>query len=543
MINFDNPASATFEVDAETRTIRGLALPFNTTAKSGGRVFQFAKGTVTYGDISRVKLLVAHDPSRAVGYATEIEETDDGLFMAFKVARGAAGDEALTFAEDRVWDGLSVGIGDDAKWSNKEGVFHAVNAPLMETSLTPFPAYSDARLTSVAAQSDDVLNTKENTMTEQVADKTEERSVDMSAVVADAIKAGFAGLANEGPELVTPVARFEVNEAPLYRFDGGKGQHEFSTDLINASRGDKEAEARAVGFMKEAFGPKFDVDTGNVSTLNPTRQRPDMYVDQRKFTTPLYDALNKGTLADITPFSFPRFNSASGLVAPHVEGVEPTPGAFTATSQTVTPSAMSGKVEITREVWDQGGNPQVSGLIWNKMVYAYYQALETAAVAVLDAASPTQIALTTAASDSALVNQLEAALADLNFVAGGNTFNFAATQQDLYRKLAAAVDSTGRKLLPILGPTNANGQARPNFRSLDVAGTEFAPVWSLGAAGSVSESSYLVDTSSVHVWNTAPQRLEFQYRVAYVDLAIWGYVATAISDINGVREITYDPVA
>jgi hypothetical protein len=37
--------------------------------------------------------------------------------------------------------------------------------------------------------------------------------------------------------------------------------------------------------------------------------------------------------------------------------------------------------------------------------------------------------------------------------------------------------------------------------------------------------------------------LQFEYRVAYVDLAIWGYVATAISDINGVREITYDPVA
>jgi len=162
---------------------------------------------------------------------------------------------------------------------------------------------------------------------------------------------------------------------------------------------------------------------------------------------------------------------------------------------------------------------------------------------VLDAASPTAIALTAGFADDDLVNQLEAAIADLNFIAGGNTFDFAGTQQDLYRKLAAAVDSTGRKLLPIYGPTNANGGASSKFRMLDVAGVPFAPVWSLGAAGTAPESSYLVDSDSVHVWNSAPQRLEFQYRVAYVDLAIWGYVATAITDIAGVREITYDPVA
>jgi hypothetical protein len=114
---------------------------------------------------------------------------------------------------------------------------------------------------------------------------------------------------------------------------------------------------------------------------------------------------------------------------------------------------------------------------------------------------------------------------------------------DLYKALAAAVDSTGRKLLPQYGPTNANGQSRPRFKSLDVAGYEFAPAWSLGATSSSSSNSWLIDPSSVHVWNSPPQRLEFQYRVAYVDLAIWGYKAAAVTDVAGVRQITYDPVA
>jgi hypothetical protein len=40
-------------------------------------------------------------------------------------------------------------------------------------------------------------------------------------------------------------------------------------------------------------------------------------------------------------------------------------------------------------------------------------------------------------------------------------------------------------------------------------------------------------------WASAPQRLDFQYRVPYVDLAIWGYKAAAITRIEGVREVIY----
>jgi hypothetical protein len=376
------------------------------------------------------------------------------------------------------------------------------------------------------------------------ADATE--APQLSAIT-DAIAAGFAQLGNpQGPAPVDPAGPLEITESSPYRFDGVRGAHDFSEDLIAFGRDhDTEAGNRVMAFMAEAFTPVFDVSTGDVSTVNPVRQRPDLYVDQRQYSTPVYDALYSGTLTDSTPFVVPKFNSASGLVADHVEGTEPTPGSFTATSQTVTPTAVSGKVEITREVWDQGGNPQVSALIWSRMVYEYLRQLEVAAAATLTASagSITDIALTAGAADDALVDELEAALADLQFVAGGDLLTMAMTQVDLYKALAAAVDSTGRKLLPQYGPTNANGQSRPRFKSLDVAGYEFAPAWSLGATSSSSSNSWLIDPSSVHVWNSPPQRLEFQYRVAYVDLGIWGYKAAAVTDVAGVRQITYDPVA
>lgn len=549
-----------FAVDHETRVIRGLAVPYGVEGIKAGQRFMFAKGTVKWGDPKRVKLYIAHDSAQAVGHAFELKDTDAGLEAAFKVARGPEGDKALSMAEDGVWDGLSVGPGEGVRFQLRDGVYHAVTFPLREISLTPQPVFDSSRLTSVSMSQEgqttmaDEPTTPEATMastatiavTGSVVEATE-ADTSLEASITGAIAAGFAHLANPqgGPAVVPAGASVSVVEELPYRFDGVRGAHDFSADLIAYGRDhDAEAGQRVMGFMKEMFTPTFDVDTGNVTTLNPARNRPDMYVDERRFRTPLYDALHKGAITDMTPFLFPKFGSAAGLVAAHVEGVEPTPGSFTATNQTVTPSAVSGKVEITREVWDQGGNPQVSGLIWNKMVQHYFAALEVSAYNLLNAnvASITDIALTTAAADDDLVNELEAAIADLNFIAGGNTFDYAATHANLYKKLAAAVDSTGRKLLPMYGPTNANGQARSRFTSLDVAGVEFDPVPSLGAASSATSNSFLLDTTCVHLWNSAPQRLEFQYRVAYVDLAIFGYVATAVSDFGGVRQVTYDPV-
>lgn len=356
-------------------------------------------------------------------------------------------------------------------------------------------------------------------------------------------------------QIVDPTRRTvsaSVSEPAPYRFDRKgnltKGQHDFSTDLIAGSKGDKAALERAQRFVMQQFealqAAQFDVDKTDVAALNPTRQRPDLYVDQREYRYPMWAAIEKGTIDDATPFVVPKFNSASGLVGNHTEGTEPTPGTFTATSQTITPTPVSGKVEITRVAWDQGGNPQLSGLIWRQMLRAWFEALEAAAVAVLDAATPTAIALTAGGGTTGqtLDSEITAAFAALQFIRGGFSMDTMFSQIDLYQALVAAKDDAGRRLYPALGPSNASGTASSRYSAIDVNGVVALPAWALAASGSVVASSYLFDREVVHGWATAPQRLEFQYLVDHVDLAIWGYKATAITDITGVREITYDPV-
>jgi HK97 family phage portal protein/HK97 family phage prohead protease len=533
----DAPAAAAeFQVDLEKRTIRGLAVPYGTAAEKMGRRWQFSKGTLKYDELSRVKLLDGHDWSKPIGVATKAEDTDKGLVMTFKVPATPAGDEALLLASEKVKDGLSIGIGLGGTFDDRDGTLHAVSAPLAHVALTPCPAFDSARVTAVAASK----NTEENIVTDKVeTPATETVAPQFTAEQVAALQALVTPKQDETPKPeAQKVAQFSVNEALPYRFDGQRSEHEFSSDLFAVvRRQDGEAKGRLDKFMEVAFA----VTSAGVADLNPAPTRPELYVDQLDYSTPVWTAINKGTLSDGTPFIAPKFSAESGLVGDHTEGTAPSAGSYSATKQTITPEPVSGRVEIPREVVDAGGNPQVSGMIWRGMVRGYLENLEAEAVALLDGLTPTAIALT--AGDITPGIELEAAFAGLQFVRGGDRFDKLVLQEDLYKALIAQVDLDGRKTYPVLNPVNANGQVANGFGSINIGGKVGLPAWALGASGAVSESSYLFSSDDVHGWATAPQRFDFEYRVEYVDLAVWGYKAVANTRLAGVREITYDPVA
>jgi hypothetical protein len=355
-----------------------------------------------------------------------------------------------------------------------------------------------------------------------------------------------------------PVALTAVNEPAPYVFDKmgnlRRGKFDFSTDVIAGLRdGDRDALGRAEQFISRHFALMEErrhgitsaefVSVADVAPLNPNVQRPDLYVDQRDFDYPIWNAINKGGLDDATPFVLPKFSSSSGLVAAHVEGTEPSLGTFVATSQTITPSPTSGKVKIAREAWDQGGNPQMSGLIFNQMVRAWYEALEAAAVAALEALAPTTLTITTAAADSALEASLTNNLAPLQYVRGGFRMRDFFIQVDLYKALVAAKDGNGRKLFPFLGAMNATGTVSEFFSAILVAGLVGRPAWALAATSANSANSFLFDRGDVSGWATAPNKLTFDnIEVANVYIGIWGYKAIANTDLTGVRKVAYDPV-
>jgi hypothetical protein len=370
-----------------------------------------------------------------------------------------------------------------------------------------------------------------------------------------------AVLENVREPLPYNVAR--VHNRTVFR-EGANG-HDFSTDLFDLieRRADDGAAERVQALVDAAFRPANDIDRSDTDALNPNTYRPDLWQPQMDYVTPLWDMVNSGT-TDGTPFDAPKYNSSSGLVGALTEGTEPDPGAMSVTSQTITPTQVGGKVEITRQASRRGGRPELSGIIWDQIMREYMEDREAAVATFLNTqTAATDITLTgrPAATpdnddDRTTAKDLTRAITSLQFARGGTRFRAFAVQQDLYELLARVEDGSGRPLFPQIAPSNANGTASPLWATLNVGGTLAVPAWALGAGGATTpQNSWLFDPAKVRGWASAPERLDWNFgatldtsgatgnikQVSAVTIGIYGDLAFANLDINGVRQVIFDP--
>jgi hypothetical protein len=607
--DFAAAAPAAPTVDEATRTITGLAVPYNAVATKYGLNYTFAPGSLEYSDPARMAHLKDH--TTPVGFHRSVTDTAEGPMVALAVLDGPEGspakaerDQLLYDAAHGLYSGLSVGVdfsldpdAGDVEYDAENDLYRVVRATWRETSTTYMPAFDDARVTTVAASrsggrsmepcqhcghrhaANIACRTFAQQLNAQPTQPTQPAPVPAptpqpaptapSAATFEQFQQFIAqqqhGIEpHAGPVLVSPHrdVTAEVTEPSPYRFDRHgnlrAGSHDFSADLYAGwKHGDQAARDRAQGFIERQFNDghvgsvaplsaeqQFAITPANVTNLNYPQNRPDLYVDQLDYQYPMYAAMNKGTLDAVTPFIIPKFSSSSGLVADHVTGTEPTPGTFVATAQTITPSALSGKVEITREAFDQGGNPQMSGLIWRQMVRAWYEGLEAYAQAqlVAAAASIPDLTITTAAADSTLDQALADAIVPLQYIRGGDRFRTVFTQIDLYKAMVKAKDTTGRRLYPSIGAQNAVGTADPRYAWVEAHGKLWVPAWATAATGSVAASSWMFDPEVVCLWASTPKQINLEWRVAWVDLGIWGYKAFGVTDFTRTREVVYDPI-
>ncbi|MFD5334112.1 hypothetical protein ACFWH7_19620, partial [Cellulosimicrobium cellulans] len=324
-----------------------------------------------------------------------------------------------------------------------------------------------------------------------------------------------------------PLAHAQVGtEAEVY-FDGG--EYSFVRDAWNAQfKHDQAAAARLARFNAQLV--ELAAQTrANLPELIPPGYRGEMLIGPIDRGRPIISRLTGGriTLTDATPFRIPKVGGFTG-VGDHVEGTaHVAAGTLTLDDTVVSPKAVSGAWEVSRELVDSS-NPAIDRIAMNEMLRDYRTQTESYAVGVYGAGAGTVIA------DG---KELEAQLLDFlddreeaaEFIGAGRTF---------YTGIALEEAGDGRARYPYLGPQNASGTSQASFRGVSVQGVEMARASSVAAANAL-----LLRPEDV-LWgesNVGQFRFDEVLGPGVIKLAIFAYVAAHILRAEGVRVLTYTP--
>ena len=149
-----------FEVrlNADTREVTGIAVPYGQVADIGMYREQFVPGAIR--SVEDVKLFWQH--SEPIGKIVEGRDTADGFEIRATISKTARGDEAYTLLKDNVINKFSVGFVPVEQTRDGDLVTRTL-VDLKEVSLVSFPAFSGASVAEVR---------EENPVIEVVADST-----------------------------------------------------------------------------------------------------------------------------------------------------------------------------------------------------------------------------------------------------------------------------------------------------------------------------------------------------------------------------------
>lgn len=179
MTELIHEGSADFSVDTETRTVRGLLLPWDEMAQgissTQTQPLSFSRGTVTLpADFTVLNANLLHDKYSPIARFTNVEETERGIEAEFAIAKSPEGDELLADIESGKMRSLS------AEFKNllRNGA-KAVSAVLSGAAFVPKGAFQSAAVFSLAPDEEEVEQDPKHL---QVALATQEFPEDITAV-------------------------------------------------------------------------------------------------------------------------------------------------------------------------------------------------------------------------------------------------------------------------------------------------------------------------------------------------------------------------
>lgn len=424
--------------EEQPRTITGVAVPWDTPATvSSGESVMFARGAF---DITAKapKLLEGHDMNALRGVVTELADSDEGLLFTAKFAKTMAANDAIELVKAGAYDSVSVGAVPTKYKFDKNGTMVVTAADLVEISLVAQPAFSDARITEIAASQPDEADEADETQTtpdhpeEETMSEIHETPVVEAAVVATPLVAAAAAKPFKMPSAAEYISKFIA---------GGAEFAEFNARI-------------------RAAAP--DVVTTDTPGLLPEPIVSPVYNNFRGLR-PVIDAIGtKAMPQGGKVFIRPSVTTHTTIGASNGENVALDSGTFVVTSNQVTKGVYGGYVQLSEEDMDWS-DPAVLSLLLDDMARVYANETDNVAADALVAGTSNSNNFTAAniADPTDWVTWMYTAASDILTASNGWLPTHLFLAPNRWASLGQLEDGQGRPLFPQVGPMNAYGNVAP----------------------------------------------------------------------------------
>ena len=461
--------ASTFTIDAaapdspETRTITGIAVPYNVVANASGTEVMFLRGSLPT-DGKAPKLYMQHDASQAIGLVTERADDEENMYFSAKVSATSLGDEALVLAADGVLDSVSVGVNPTKFTYDQDGVMIVEAAQWLELSLVPQPAFSEAVITKVAASIDtdpeDLCNTEAG---EENTEPQPPEEVEMSEQNApEVIEASAQKL------FAQPKRAFAMPTPAEYL----AAMHAGGDTFQNVNAAYKEAVRSQQTALQAAAG---DVLTTDTPGLLPVPVLGPLFQDLN-FVRPVVSAFGARAMPNTPSKTFVRPTITTHTsAATQTEGSAVSATTMVIASNTVTKATVAGQVTLTMQDMDFT-DPSSMSLILNDLAGEYLIATDNIAADNLVSGKTASGSTWTVTADdpSSLISALYDAAREI--AEDSNYFpTHLCVSPDVWEKLGKQLDADKR---PVFG-YNTNGLIGTNSIGL-VSGLQYTSMNVLG---------------------------------------------------------------
>ena len=505
-INFDGKI---FAADTETRTLRGLIVPFGQVGNTSAGAVEFHPEA--FGQIKAEEIILNREHSRVDPLGRGISGSERiipaGIEMAFKIAPTTAGTDALIEASEGLRPAFSIEASAD-EYTIEKGVMKVSKATLTGVAHVTNPAFKAAQITEVAASEDE--ETQATEAEEAAEELTEETTVEdnKETAVAEEVVAQAAPV-----QASAPVA-FTKPRSPIV--DGVS----YLEHSIKAAMGNDTSRQYVL-----AADESTSTNTG--LTLPPHMNE---FVSTSIGGRPAIDAISTGALpASGMSFTIPKLTQAP-TVGDVNEGDSPFGTAMTSDYITVNVNKYAGASRISWELIDRSAPAFLDELL-REMTLAYAKATDVAVISgLLGGTDATAVAAGADGLQSFISTEAAAA-----YKGSGNFARNLLVNTDQWALIMGYQDGSDRPLYTAAQPMNAAGAVAPTSITGTVLGTNLYVDPHYGA-GTGDDKMILLAPEAATWYESATRQVQVNViGSGELEVSVYGYGAFALKKPLGVR--------